>query len=117
MTTVPPPAEWKLARDRPPVVVALANWNRVDLLRQCIGSLREHTAYPHYRICVFDQGSTDGSVEYLRSLSPAIDAVFSPENVGFVHATNTIIERYREWEVVLLNNDRQDAPPATTRAR
>jgi hypothetical protein len=34
MTAVPPPPEWQSTPARPPVVIAIANWNRVDLLRQ-----------------------------------------------------------------------------------
>jgi GT2 family glycosyltransferase len=67
--------------------------------------LRAHADYPHFRIAVFDQGSTDGSVELLRGLEPAIDVMLSPRNVGFTLATNAIIDRYPGWDVVLLNND------------
>jgi GT2 family glycosyltransferase len=88
-----------------PVVIAIAHWNRVDLLRQCVASLRAHTDYPNARICVFDQGSTDGSVEFLRGLEPEVDVIYSPRNLGFVHATNAIIARYQDRDVVLLNND------------
>src|SRR5262245_65495754 len=101
MTTVPPPDHWRLTRDRPPVVVAIANWDRIELLRTCLARVREHTSYPHYRVCVFDQGSTDGSIEYLRSLGSDIDVVYSPENIGFALATNAIIDRYPAWDVVL----------------
>ena len=105
MTTIQPPAEWRLAPGRPPVVIAIAHWNQVDLLRQCVASLQAHTDYPYFRISVFDQGSTDGSVEFLRSLEPDVDVVLSPHNVGFTLATNAIIDRYPGWDVVLLNND------------
>jgi GT2 family glycosyltransferase len=105
MMATAPPSDWRLTRERPPVVVAIAHWNRVHLLRQCLASLREHTQYLHHRVCVFDQGSTDGSVEYLRTQMPLIDVVFSADNVGFVLATNAIIDRYPAWDVVLLNND------------
>ena len=105
MTTIQPPTEWQLAPGRPPVVIAIAHWNRVDLLRQCLASLEEHTDYPYFRISIFDQGSTDGSVEFLRSLEPDVDVVLSPDNIGFTLASNAIIDRYPGWDVVLLNND------------
>jgi GT2 family glycosyltransferase len=105
MTVVPPPPEWQSTPARPPVVIAIANWNRVDLLRQCLESVRASTEYPHYRIAVFDQASSDGSVEFLRSLDPEVDVVCSPRNVGFTLGTNALIDRYPAWDVVLLNND------------
>lgn len=104
---IAPPGHWRLTRERPPVVIAIANWNRCDLLRRCVSSLREHTDYPHHRICIFDQGSSDGSVEFLRTLEPDVDVVYSPDNIGFTRASNIVIERYPAWDVVLLNNDAQ----------
>jgi GT2 family glycosyltransferase len=103
--TIAPPTAWRQDPTQPPVVVAIAHWNRVALLRECLDSLRRYTTYPHYRICVFDQGSTDGSHQLLLELGADVDVVFSPANVGFVRASNAIAERYPEWDVVFLNND------------
>jgi GT2 family glycosyltransferase len=102
---VEPPAEWCGDPHQPPVVIAIPNWNRVDLLRRCIESVLAKTGYPRYRICVYEQGSTDGSREYLQSLTPRVDAILAAENVGFVEANNAIIRRYPQWDVVFLNND------------
>ena len=102
---VEPPPEWCDGLRRPPVVVAIPNWNRVKLLRSCIGSIFANTGYERYRICVYEQGSTDGSREYLQSLAPQVDAIFGDENVGFIDANNAIIRRYPKWDVVFLNND------------
>jgi GT2 family glycosyltransferase len=102
---IEPPPEWSDGLHRPPVVVAIPNWNRVKLLRSCIGSIFANTGYERYRICVYEQGSTDGSREYLQSLAPQVDAIFGDENVGFIDANNAIIRRYPKWDVVFLNND------------
>jgi GT2 family glycosyltransferase/uncharacterized coiled-coil protein SlyX len=100
-----PPAEWCSDIHRPPVVIAIPNWNRVKLLRRCIESIFARTAYERYRICVYEQGSLDGSREYLQSLAPHVDAIFGDENIGFVDANNAIVRRYAEWDIVFLNND------------
>ncbi len=104
-TVVEPPPEWCGDPRQPPVVIAIPNWNRVDLLRRCIESILAKTGYARYRICVYEQGSTDGSREYLQSLAPHVDAILGDENVGFVGANNAIIRRYPKWDVVFLNND------------
>jgi GT2 family glycosyltransferase len=41
-----------------------------------------------------------------------VDAILSPENVGFILANNAIIDRYARWDVLLLNNDTQMVDPA-----
>lgn len=102
---VDPPRAWLDDERRPPVVVIIPNWNRVGYLRHCIASLLEETRYPYYRICVFDQGSTDGSREYLESLGEKVVPIFSPRNVGFVHANNVALRAFAQWDVVFLNND------------
>jgi GT2 family glycosyltransferase len=102
---IEPPPEWSGSLQPPPVVIAIPNWNRVDLLRACIKSIFAKTRYERYRICVYEQGSTDGSREYLHSLEPSVDVILGDKNIGFVDANNAIIRRYPKWDVVFLNND------------
>jgi GT2 family glycosyltransferase len=102
---IQPPSGWLDDPRRPPVVIAIPNWNRRDLLEECVESLLRFTAYPRFRICVFDQGSTDGSREQLLAWGARVDAMLAPENVGFILANNAIIDRYPGWDVLLLNND------------
>jgi GT2 family glycosyltransferase len=102
---IEPPPEWCNAIHLPPVVIGIPNWNRVDLLRRCVESILTKTRYQRYRICVYEQGSTDGSREYLQSRAPHVDAILGDENIGFVDANNAIIRRYAKWDVVFLNND------------
>ena len=89
--------------DRTPIISILA-LNNLNLTRQCIESIFEKTE-GEYRICVFNQGSDDGTKEYLDGLGDRIDVIHSPGNVGFVAGNNRVIERYPENDVVLLNND------------
>jgi GT2 family glycosyltransferase/2-polyprenyl-3-methyl-5-hydroxy-6-metoxy-1,4-benzoquinol methylase len=104
---IDPPDEWLGDPKRPPIVIAIPNWNRAELLRPCIESVLSNTGYDRYRICVYEQGSNDGSREYLVSLGTRIDSIFSSKNVGFVAGNNAIIQRYPKWDVVFLNNDTQ----------
>ncbi|HEX6504800.1 MAG TPA: glycosyltransferase [Terriglobales bacterium] len=104
---VDPPQEWLGEARNPPVVIVIPNWNRLELLRACIESVFSNTAYERYRICIYDQGSTDGSREYLLSLGQKVDPVLAATNIGFVGANNAMIQRYPKWDVVFLNNDTQ----------
>jgi GT2 family glycosyltransferase/Tfp pilus assembly protein PilF len=89
--------------DRKAVISILA-LNNLDLTRQCIESIFENTE-GEYRICVFNQGSDDGTREYLDGLGDRIDRIHSPDNVGFVTGNNRVMEEYPDDDIVLLNND------------
>lgn len=102
---IEPPTEWCNDPAHPPVVIAIPNWNRAELLRKCIESILAKTKYQRYRICVYEQGSTDGSREYLQMLGDRVDVIWGTTNVGFVAANNAIISRYPKWDLVFLNND------------
>jgi GT2 family glycosyltransferase/SAM-dependent methyltransferase len=102
---IPAPSEWLSDPHTPPVVIVIPNWNKCSLLRKCLESIFAKTNYPHFRVCIYDQGSHDGSREYLESLGTRVDAILAPENVGFVTSNNVMIQRYSQWDVVFLNND------------
>jgi len=92
------------SRERP-VIISILTWNKLELLRNCIESIFKNTRYPFYRICVFDQASTDGTREYLESLGDKIDVIHSPENIGFVLGNNQVFKKYPDNDILLLNND------------
>ena len=87
-----------------PIIISILTLNNLPLLKQCIESIEAHTGVPH-RICVVDQGTTDGSGDYLDGLGDSIDVIHSPENLGFVVGNNRVMERYPDSDIVLLNDD------------
>ena len=85
-------------------VISILTMNNLPLLKQCLASIFEHTG-GEYRVCVLNQGSTDGTREYLDELKPRIDVIHSPENLGFIVGNNRIMAAYPDDDVVLLNDD------------
>lgn len=71
-------------------------------MEDCIESLRKQT-YQNFKLLVVDNGSTDGSVEWLNSRG--IDTIFLEENTGFSGAVNVGIKSADTPYVILLNND------------
>ena len=63
-----------------------------------------------FDITVVDNGSTDGSVEYLRSRWPEVRVVELAENAGFPAAINRGVHASRGRYVALLNNDIELSP-------
>ena len=66
--------------------------------------------YDHAQLVVVDNGSRDGSAEYVRTHHPAVRVIELGSNQGFAGAYNTAIEAVpAEW-VALLNNDTRVHP-------
>ena len=89
---------------RRPVVITILSWNKLGLLKDCVTAIQRHTEYPH-TICVVDQGSTDGTKGYLDRLGDRVTTITLDENIGFVKGNNLVMDRFRDHDVVLLNND------------
>lgn len=86
----------------PDVTVVVPNWNRRDLLKRLIDSLREQT-YPPAEIIVIDNGSRDGSPEAAREKGARVIAL--ERNEGFAAAVNRGISAAgTEW-IAIVNND------------
>jgi GT2 family glycosyltransferase len=68
------------------VLVVVPNWNGKDSLRACLDSLLAQTLKPH--IVVVDNGSTDGSVEFIRQYYPNIELIEHQRNLGYAGGVN-----------------------------
>lgn len=86
------------------VSVIIPNYNGLDYLKLCLDSLKKQT-YKKFEIVVVDNGSTDGSVEYLTGNFPDIICIKLTRNFGYSEAVNTGIKRTKSRYVLLLNND------------
>ncbi len=84
--------------------VIIPSWNGRHLLIECLNSLKLQTD-SGFSICVVDNGSTDGTVDWLRTEHPAVDVVSLSSNEGFSRAVNEGIRRVSDDVIILLNND------------
>lgn len=98
-----------LTRSRPAPVpqhgltsIIIATHNQFSLTKACIDSIRLLTDEP-YELIFVDNASTDGTVEYLRSLDATV--IENNTNRGFPAAVNQGIEAARGGNILLLNND------------
>lgn len=88
--------------------VIVLTWNRRDVIEGFVGSLLANTVVPT-RLIIIDNGSSDGTGEYLSSLrgngNCLIKVVLNDENKGFVRGMNQGIEMSDAPYVCLANND------------
>lgn len=92
----------------PVASIIVVTWNNLAISRLCIESLLAQTDEPSFELIVVDNGSTDGTPDYLRELAraiPGVVAVVNPDNRGFAAANNQGLARARGGVLVLLNND------------
>jgi GT2 family glycosyltransferase len=85
--------------------VVVLNWNGLGLLRDCLASLERQT-FRDFEVVAVDNGSGDGSAEWLRGQASArIRPLLLPENLGYAEGNNAGIRQARGRWIVLLNND------------
>ena len=86
-------------------VAILTNGDRRKRLEACLKSLIENTDYPDLSVCVFDNGSTDDTSEWLNQQRFEEFKTFrvrsSVDDLGCAAGTNQVSEMVRDYDYVL----------------
>jgi GT2 family glycosyltransferase len=90
------------------VAVVVPNWNSLEHLRRCLGSLEKAAVGVDLELLVVDNGSEDGSVPHMER--EGVPHVALPENTGFAAAVNLGVRRTESPAVLVLNADTELAP-------
>jgi len=94
---------------QPIVSVVIVNWNGKHLLGECLDSLKAQRD-GRVEVILVDNGSQDGSAEYVRERYNDVRVVSLPENLGFAGGNNAGIRNAAGKYIALLNNDTKAAP-------
>lgn len=89
---------------KPLVSVVLVGYNAKHFLQKCLGSLMNGT-FKNIEVIYIDNGSTDGTSEYIKRNHPYIRLFRNDRNVGFSPAHEGILEKIKGDAVLLLNTD------------
>ncbi len=84
--------------------VVIPNWNGLDLLKICLPSLKKQS-FANFEVIIVDNGSTDGSKEYILKNFPDFKLISLEKNYGFSPAVNIGMKAADSNYVVLINND------------
>ena len=90
------------------VEILIVSYNTAQWVDECLESIAAHPPPPtevKLSVSVFDNGSTDGSPEFVRSRHPGVNLVRSPANLGFAKANNVLASQSKADFVLLLNSD------------
>jgi GT2 family glycosyltransferase len=91
-----------------PVGIVILNWNKREDLLRCLAAVKAQTVTPK-RVLVVDNGSTDGSVEAVRSAWPDTELLVHEHNLGGTAGFNSGLRKLLEDDslqyIHLLDND------------
>lgn len=91
--------------------IVMVSYNTQDFLKECLNSLKKSDFKLHGRdflweIIIADNASSDGSVEFLKSLKwPNLKLMFNQDNLGFAKANNLALKKAQGRFVLFLNPD------------
>ena len=86
------------------VSLVIVNYTTLHVLKPCIDSIIENTYDISFEIIVVDNGSTDGSLEWLTE-DKRILFISAGENLGFGKANNKGLEQAKGNYIFFLNSD------------
>jgi len=92
----------------PLVSIVIPLFNQLEYTQKCLAALFRHTVYAPYQVILVDNGSTDGTAEFVRQLAGSykmIKSIRNESNLGFAKACNQGARAADGQYIVFLNND------------
>jgi glycosyltransferase involved in cell wall biosynthesis len=87
--------------------ILIPTWNNLELLKLCVRSIRQNSAYPHQIIVHVNDGS-DGSLAWVRDQE--LTYTHSPQNIGICMAVNEAAMHASMDYILYLNDDMYCCP-------
>ena len=94
---------------KPAISIIIPHLNGRHHLDDCLQSLRRQT-WRDFEALLVDNGSTDGTQDYVAENYPEVKLIQLPENRGFTGACNAGWQAARGEIIILLNNDTEADP-------
>lgn len=94
----------------PQLSVIVLNYNGREWLEPCLSALTTQVDSPPFEVILADNGSTDGSLVFVRDRFPSVRRVDNGGNLGFAAGNNAAARAAQGNVLVFLNNDTVPAP-------
>jgi len=87
--------------------IIVLSWNKKELLQECLDAVKEAVEFEggDHEIILVDNGSTDGTQDYVRIHYPDVRLIELDKNYRFSRGNNFGVQCAKNNIVVLLNND------------
>lgn len=86
------------------VTGCIVTYNNIGTIDKAIGTVLENTACD-FRLYIVDNGSTDGTVEFIREKYPEITLIETGRNIGFGAGHNFILDKLDSDYHAIINPD------------
>ncbi len=86
-------------------VIVILNWNGLGFLKKFLGTVIKNSGDKDTLICVADNGSTDGSPEWVKENFSNVRLIMLDKNYGFAGGYNQAIAQLDAKYFLLLNSD------------
>lgn len=96
----------------PIISIIIANYNTRELVSRCLASIYDNPPERAFEVYVVDDGSTDGSVEMVRTSFPQVHLIANRENRGYAYSNNLAMSMSQGRFIYLLNSDTEVYPGA-----
>jgi len=93
-----------MPKPRPEILIQIVTWNSRPYLKTCLDSVI-NSNYKDWSLLIIDNGSRDGTVEFIRTDYPNISLLENRQNLGFARAHNQGIQISDSEYVLVLNPD------------
>jgi len=84
--------------------IVIICWNDLKVLPDCLKSIYEQTRSTEFEVVISDNGSTDGSVEFVRKHYPQARIAENRANLGYARGNNAGIAAVGEADYILILN-------------
>lgn len=85
--------------------IIILTWNDLKVIGNCLQSIYVSTHAIEFEVIISDNGSTDGSIEYVRKNFPQVNLIENGANLRFAKGNNVGIRASRGEYVLILNPD------------
>jgi GT2 family glycosyltransferase len=95
------------SKDTNPVKLSIVIlcWNDLTVITNCLRSIYSGTHSTEFEVIVSDNGSTDGSLEFIRTAFPQVQVIENGANLRFAKGNNVGIQISKGDYVLILNPD------------
>jgi GT2 family glycosyltransferase len=91
------------SQDCPNTSIIVLTYNNLDINKRFFEEFEKYTS--NYELIVIDNGSNDGTVEYLKSLGCIHKLILNSENQGVIKARNTGLRESSHSYLLCIDND------------
>jgi GT2 family glycosyltransferase len=89
----------------PETAIVILNFNGIDYLKKFLGNVIKHSSDTNIKIYIADNGSSDGSPEWVADNFSEVTLIRFEKNHGFAEGYNLALDHIESEYYVLLNSD------------